>query len=121
MFFLDVIVEFGVGREAKMNGTSVRIDARECAIWAEESRETVSSIFVLAKTDRAIESGFTMFRCNNIDVCTRIGRKLEVVSANVALEGLMFAKCLVARRVGGASESVLASMCFYMSSQSRIR
>lgn len=43
-----------------------------------------------------------------------------MVGTNVSLEGLMFPKCLVARGKFGASESVVALVCLYMSFKPRV-
>lgn len=49
VFLLDMVLKFSVGREAEMDGTSVCVDAGQCAIGAKISGETMHAIFMLAE------------------------------------------------------------------------
>lgn len=111
-------LELGVGCEAEMDGTSVRMDPGECAIGTEESGEPMHAVFMLAETGCTVESSITCFRSNGVDVRTRVRSELEVIGADVALEGVMFSECLVARWIDCASESIVAFMCFYVAPKS---
>lgn len=48
MFFLDVILELCVGREAKVYSTSVWIDTRVGAIGTEETWEAMHTVLMFA-------------------------------------------------------------------------
>ena len=79
VLFPDMILELGIGRKAKVNSTSVEVHARYRAIRAKELREAMNSVFMLVKSNRAIESSVTRLRSGGIDMSTWVGRKLEVI------------------------------------------
>ena len=59
------------------------------------------------------------FSRDRVDVGALVGGKLHVISSDVSLEGVMFAKGLITRWVLRASKSIVTFMGCYMSPESR--
>lgn len=89
------------------------------ALITPETQRTVYTVFVLAECACRVVAGLTCFLRIRINEATRERSKTLVVGPYMALKSLVLAECLVAWRILGASESLVALMRCLMSSQSR--
>ena len=73
------------------------------------------SLLMLSETCDSIESCTASLSGKRVDICTWERGQALMIGTNVALKSLMLPEELVARRVVGTTESVMAFVCFFVS------
>jgi hypothetical protein len=116
MFGTDMLRKLVPSPKADLLGIIAVNRSSRRALVTPKPQSTMNTILVLPQSSSCVKSCLASNISVIVDMGAGKGRNLKMVCTDMSLKSLMFPKCLVARWICCTSVSIMAFMCFSMSS-----